>query len=171
MKNTIMIVDDAPEMVRPFIELLSDRYTVIAAPTGKIAIEKMKTKEQDIDLVILDYKLPDMSGLDFLKEIKKLKPRVPVILITAYGNENISVEAFRRGARDYLKKPFNYNELKNIIDFNLKLRLVDKGLERTVLADKTEQFAASLLSGINSLSISYNLQRGIKFINDNYMNK
>lgn len=166
-----MVVDDTPLMLSTFVELLSDSYTVIAVPNGKITIDKMKSNQQDIDLVILDYKLPDISGLDVLKEIKKLKPKVPVILITAYGDENIAVEAFRQGARDYLKKPFYYNELIKKIDFILELRLIDKSQERKVLIDNTEQFAALLLHGINSTSINYNLQRSLKFINDNYMNK
>ncbi len=170
-KNSILIVEDSPEMVYPFVELLSDSYTVITATKGKIAIEKIQSDRQDIDLVILDFKLPDISGLDVLKKIKNIKPHVPVILITAYGDENIAVEAFRNGARDYMKKPFNYNELIKKIEFNLKLRSVDKSKERRVLTDATEQFAASFLYGVNSLSISYNLQRGIKYINENYMNK
>ncbi len=170
-KNTILIVEDTPEIMYPFVELLSDRYTVITVTKGKIAIEKIKSNQQDIDVVILDYKLPDISGLNVLREIKKIKPDVPVIVMTAYGDENIAVEAFRHGARDYIKKPFNYNELINKIEFSLKLKSVDKSQERRVLTDNTEQFTASLLYELNSLSISYNLQRGIKYINDNYMNK
>lgn len=166
-----MIVDDKQEIIHPFIELLSESYNVITALRGKIAIDKMKRNQRDIDLVLLDYKLPDISGLDVLKAIKQIKPCTPVILITAYGDENIAVQAFRHGVKDYIKKPFSYDELIKKIDFNLNLKSIDKCQERKVLTDDTNQFATSSIYDIDSSLICYNLQRCIKYIHDNYMNK
>ena len=69
-----------------------------------------------VDLVLADYKMPDMNGLELLKASKQLNPEVPMVLITAYGSIASAVEAMKAGAYDYLTKPIELEELVHLVD-------------------------------------------------------
>ena len=85
--------------------------------------------------------LPDMSGIDVMREIKDVEPSVLVIIVKASGDEEVAVEAFKGEARDYLKKPFSISELSTKIDFYLALRHADKQRRKNILpgSDKPAQ--------------------------------
>lgn len=99
----ILIVDDDPSLLEAVSAALDPPYAVLTVRTGAGALEVIAS--QTLDLVLLDYRLPDISGLILLRAIKRLFPSVLVILMTGYGSEEVSVDSFRGGARDYLKKP------------------------------------------------------------------
>jgi DNA-binding NtrC family response regulator len=107
----ILVVDDEA-LIRDIIKKgLSQMggYSVEVAQNGKEAIEKL---EKDIfDLVLTDIKMPEMDGLELLKNIKGTRPEVMVILMTAYGSIETAVEAMRIGANDYITKPINFDDL------------------------------------------------------------
>lgn len=105
----ILIVDDDQSVVEALSAALGPFYEVLTAQTGSAALEVIV--QQKPDLVLLDYLLPDVSGLTFLRNIKQFAPSLFVILMTGYGSEGVSVESFRSGARDYLKKPFGLPDL------------------------------------------------------------
>ena len=86
-------------------------------------------QNQNVDLVILDLKLPDQSGLDVLKEIKFLTPEIPVMMLTAVQETRTAVEAMKLGAIDYFLKPFNVEELKMLVE----RALTEKELKERVL--------------------------------------
>ncbi len=86
------------------------------------AAEGLKMLSEDIGVVLLDYMLPDKKGADVLKEIKIRYPSIPVIIITGYGSEEICQEVLRVGAIDYVKKPFDRDEIKTKVELLLKLR-------------------------------------------------
>ncbi|MBI3592103.1 MAG: response regulator [Nitrospirae bacterium] len=119
-KRKILVVDDEPTIIQSIHLLLEDKYELLAASSGKSAVECVKTV--DIDIVILDYMLPGETGLDILRMIKSTKPSIPVILITAYGDEEVAINALRFGAKDYIKKPFNFQDMLNRIEFYVSLR-------------------------------------------------
>jgi DNA-binding NtrC family response regulator len=107
----ILVVDDeAPirEMIKKGLSQMGG-YSVEVAQNGKEAIEKL---EKDIfDLVLTDIKMPEMDGLELLKNIKGTRPEMMVILMTAYGSIETAVEAMRIGANDYITKPINFDDL------------------------------------------------------------
>ena len=107
----ILVVDDeAPirEMIKKGLSQMGG-YSVEVAQNGKEAIEKL---EKDIfDLVLTDVKMPEMDGLELLKNIKGTRPEMMVILMTAYGSIETAVEAMRIGANDYITKPINFDDL------------------------------------------------------------
>ena len=107
----ILVVDDeAPirEMIKKGLSQMGG-YRVEVAQNGAEAIEKI---EKDIfDLVLTDLKMPEMDGLELLKNIKGTRPEMMVILMTAYGSIETAVEAMRIGANDYITKPINFDEL------------------------------------------------------------
>jgi two-component system OmpR family response regulator len=83
--------------------------------------------EEDVDLVFLDLNLGSTSGLDVLRQMREIDPSVLVIIITGYGTVESAVEAIKMGAYDYIKKPFNHDEFREVIDRVMKR----KGLARS----------------------------------------
>ncbi len=161
--SQILIVDNDPG----YVDSLSDAYRIVTVQTGRVAIELVK-RRNDIDLAVIEYRLPDMSGIDVMKEIKDFEPSVLVIIATAYGDEDVAVEAFRGGARDYLKKPFSISELSTKIDFYLALRHADKQRRKNILpASETPAHLGRTPSTV-TLGQYHKIQQAVRFINDNY---
>jgi DNA-binding NtrC family response regulator len=113
-KSSIMIVDDEPDILVVLGEYLSkEGFKVLTASDGKKAIEKVK--ENKVDLILLDMAMPNLNGIETLREIKKLKPEISVIMITAYRDAEKVVEAFRLGAYDCIFKPFDLKYLRQAV--------------------------------------------------------
>jgi len=166
-KKRILVVEDDADIIKVHEELLSDHFTVITASSGMRAIRCLRD-DPAIDLVLLDIKLPDISGIEVLKEIKKIKPCVPAIIITAFGNENVAMNAFRCGARDYIKKPFSNGELLRRIKFCLSLNIIGQGKHRTVLTSEVDDVAADLVSRTKTGRKNHNLQQALNYIHNNF---
>ncbi len=104
-KNQILVVDDEGSMRLALSEALKrGGYAVDTAVDGFDALQKFR--REAFKMVITDVKMPKMSGLEVLKEIKKVSPHTPVIMVTAYGTIQNAVEAMKEGASDYILKPF-----------------------------------------------------------------
>lgn len=99
-------------------------YNVIAVEDGPKALERVKY--EDYDLLLTDNKMPGMTGLELLAEVKKLKPELEVIIITAHGEINQAVEAMKLGALDYLPKPFEDDQLFIAVEKAIKYEALQK---------------------------------------------
>jgi YesN/AraC family two-component response regulator len=165
--SQILIVDDDTALLERYVESLSDAYRVVTAQTGRVAIERVK-RRSDIDLAVIEYRLPDMSGIDVMREIKDAEPSVLVLIATAYGDEEVAVEAFRSGARDYLKKPFSISELSTKIDFYLALMHADKQRRKNILPGSDKPAQPGMPHSAVTLSQYHKIQQAVRFINDNY---
>jgi len=109
--ETILIVDDEKNYLVVLEALLApEGYEVVTENSARSALGLIK--ESDIDLVITDMKMPEMSGMELLDESKKAKPDLPVIMMTAFGTIELAVEAMKKRAFDYITKPFQNEELK-----------------------------------------------------------
>ena len=161
--SQILIVDDDTG----YFESLSDAYGVVSAQSGRVAIERVR-RRSDIDLAVIEYRLSDMSGIDVMKEIKDVAPSVLVIIVTAYGDEDVAVESFRNGARDYLKKPFSISELSTKIDFYLALRHADQQRRKNILPMSNTPAAPGTPPAAVTPSQYHKIQQAVRFINDNY---
>ena len=119
-KKKILIVDDDQDICETLSDILDEEgYDVVTASDGQEALEKIR--QGSFNLVITDIKMPIMDGMALLKEIEKSHTDIEVIVITSYGNEGQQVEAARLGAYEYLNKPLNLDQLKNIIVRALQL--------------------------------------------------
>jgi two-component system response regulator (stage 0 sporulation protein F) len=109
----LLIVDDQMGVRRLISEALLERgYVVDQASSGREALEMLKEKKYH--LIILDVKMPGMSGIETLHEIRKFDPGVSVVLMTAYEELDIVEEAGKLGVEHYLCKPFDLNELRSL---------------------------------------------------------
>ncbi len=106
----ILVVDDK-ELMRDSVAAALSRadYSVVSASSAKAAMEKLA--ERSFDTVITDLQMPEMSGLDLLREIRRLDEQLPVIFMTAYGTVQTAVEAMKHSAFDYITKPFGGDAL------------------------------------------------------------
>ena len=109
-RATILVVEDDAAM-RAFLRevLEEDGYTVEVAAGGRAGIDRVR--QGGVDLVISDVKMPDLDGLDMLREIKAVTPSPHVITITAFGSIDTAIRAVKLGAFDYITKPFDVDQL------------------------------------------------------------
>ncbi len=113
--NKILVVDDEESVRYSFSKLLrAPDYQVSGVQNGSEALEKIK--QDPPDLVILDIEMPGMSGLEVLQQIKHLAPRIPVLIITAYGSSERVITAMKYGAYEYLEKPFDVPHMRTLIE-------------------------------------------------------
>ena len=109
--ETILIVDDEKNYLVVLEALLGpEGYEIITTDNARDALRLVR--ESDLDLVITDIKMPGMNGMVLLEECKKVKPELPVIMMTAYGTIEMAVEAMKNQAYDYITKPFQNEQLK-----------------------------------------------------------
>jgi two-component system, NtrC family, response regulator len=119
--DTILVVDDEKNYLLVMETLLTGAgYEVLTVDSGEEALEQ--TRRNDLDLMITDMKMPRMSGIELMEQLKQVYPDLPVIMMTAYGTVEKAVEAMKKGAFDYILKPFKNEELLLTISKALDLR-------------------------------------------------
>lgn len=112
-QRQILVVEDDHNVRELLVDLLGAMHDVRPTRTGAEALAILK--EEDIALIVLDYLLPDRTGLEVLAEIKATRPGLPVIMITGYGFEWLCVSAFKLGVREYFAKPFDARDLMDAV--------------------------------------------------------
>ena len=128
-KATILVVDDEALIRWSLAERLkAEGYEVLEADTGRAALEKLA---EGVDLVLLDYRLPDTDGVSVLREIKEFDQDILVILLTAFASVETAVEAMKLGAYHFANKPFNLDDVA---------ATVERALETTRLRREVRQF-------------------------------
>jgi two-component system, NtrC family, response regulator HydG len=115
----ILICDDQELMRDSLASVLArEGHDVVAAGDGPQALQRIAAGK--VDLLITDLKMPKMTGIELLQEAKKLKPDLPVVLMTAFATVQTAVEAMKLGAYDYIQKPFEGDEIKLLVDRTLE---------------------------------------------------
>ena len=117
--SSVLLVDDEPGVLFTLSELLTERgHRVIESRSGDDALRKL----DEADAVLTDLAMPGMDGLELVSHIVQRDPTLPVILLTAHGSERVAVAAMKQGAYDYLKKPFDIDEVAVVIERALEAR-------------------------------------------------
>ena len=111
---SILIVDDELPVRESLRMLLKVRYEIHTAPGGEEALEILK--ERKIDLITLDLNMPKLSGIDTLREIRKVNAEIPVVIITGYGTRQEESDARLYGAKALISKPFEISRIIAVID-------------------------------------------------------
>ena len=133
--HRILVVDDEPGVRHSFRKLLENEYLVDTAGDAASAFEKIEAACPD--LVFMDIKMPGISGMEALRNIKESYPDVPVVMMTAYGDTQKVIETIRMGAYDYLVKPLRAENVRDVIAKGLRARRVLKRSDFTVLGAET----------------------------------
>lgn len=132
--ETILVVDDEKNYLLVMATLLSDEgYEVLTEENGSRALETLEKSE--VDLVLTDMTMPRMDGIELLSRIKGSRPDVPVIMMTAYGTVEKAVDAMKKGAFDYITKPFQNEDL---------IRIIRKALEMGRLMRENRELSQAL---------------------------
>ena len=114
--SRILIIEDEASIRRVLTKILSeenDAYQVDDAEDGIIGLEKIKNN--DYDLVLCDIKMPKMDGVEVLEAVKKIKPEIPMVMISGHGDMETAIQTMRLGAFDYISKPPDLNRLLNTV--------------------------------------------------------
>lgn len=155
-KLSILVVEDGQsqrEMLRDF--LIKEGHSVAEAESGDKAIALVM--KGHFDLILLDYKMPGMDGMQVLKEVKRINQEIDVVIITAYGTIETAVDAMKAGAIDYITKPIEFDEL---------LLLVERVSERRMLIRENEILRREIgAKGITSNRIIYRSPKMDSLIN------
>ena len=139
---TILVVDDEALIRWSLTERLkSEGYHVLEAENGRVALEKVT---DGVDLVLLDYRLPDTDGVSVLRKIKEFDQDILVILLTAFASVDTAVEAMKLGAYHFANKPFNLDEV---------VSTVERALETTRLRREVRQYRSNAARPFNLHSI------------------
>jgi len=113
-RENILIVDDE-KLIRWSMKQKLESWSYQVSEAEDIQVALRKISQELPDLVTLDIKLPDGSGIELLKEIKESHPALPVIMITAFGVVDVAVQALKLGAYDFIEKPINFEKLENVV--------------------------------------------------------
>ena len=114
--SRILIIEDEASIRRVLVKILTEenaKYQVFEAEDGLIGTEMIK--KEDFDLVLCDIKMPKMDGVEVLEAVKKIKPEIPMVMISGHGDLDTAVNTMRMGAFDYISKPPDLNRLLNTI--------------------------------------------------------
>ena len=136
--STILIIEDEAAIRRVLVKILSEEnasYIVEEAEDGAAGYEKIKNT--DYDLVLCDIKMPKMDGVELLEAVKKIKPEIPMVMISGHGDMETAINTMRLGAFDYISQPPDLNRLLNTVRNALdKKQLV---VENTILKKKVSK--------------------------------
>lgn len=165
-KYDIMIVDDEPLIRESLYEILRiDGFRAHMASSAEEALQIMG--QQDVDIVLTDMKLPQMSGIELITRIKDVSPETEVIMITGYGSIETAVEAMKGGAYDYITKPINDGEIKLIIDKIVeKKELVEENRDlREIIAETNPVRFCEMIGGSEKMQRVYSIVESVSTSN------
>jgi DNA-binding NtrC family response regulator len=146
-KPTILVVDDEALIRWSLTERLkTEGYEVLEADTGRVALEKLP---EGVDLVLLDYRLPDTDGVTILRKIKEFDPDILVILLTAFATVETAVEAMKLGAYHFANKPFNLDEVAATVERALETTRLRREL-RQLRTNAARPYSLERLVGASS---------------------
>jgi two-component system response regulator AtoC len=148
---TILVVDDEPLIRWSLAERLrADGYEVTEAETGRAALDRIA---DGVDLVLLDYKLPDIDGVTVLRKIKEHDPDILVVLLTAYATIETAVDAMKTGAYHFANKPFNLDDISLTVAKALETTQLRREV-RMLRASQAQPYAFDRIVGASSVMSS-----------------
>ena len=159
-KLKVMIVDDDESIREALFEYVTHALDCETVALADVKSAIVAAKVFKPDLILTDFQMPELSGLDLVREIKAIMPHVSIVMMTAFSGVETAVEAMKLGAEDYLTKPFNFYQLDKLIQKNIAKRVNIKTLDaietdyiELVIAQTGSVQAAAEKLGINASTI------------------
>ncbi len=148
----VLIVDDDEKICEGLEEMLAEEgYETTSVTSGEDAIKKLN--KEDFNIVLTDLVMPGISGMDVLREAKRINPRIHVVMITAFATVESAVEAMKKGASDYISKPFKLHEVQNTLKRILEESKFEEKLMQSANAQKlSKEYNLDIDAVIRSLS-------------------
>ena len=144
MKARVVVVDDEPKMAEAIASALErSGHECVVFTSGREALEEILARAPDV--VVTDWRMEGLDGLELLRKIHAARPATPVILVTAYGDVPSAVAAMRAGAFDYVTKPFDNDELRSLVERALEIRRLkdeNRELRREILGSRDAEVVA-----------------------------
>ena len=144
MKARVVVVDDEPKMAEAIASALErSGHECVVLTSGREALDEVLARAPDV--VVTDWRMEGLDGLELLRKIHTARPATPVILVTAYGDVPSAVAAMRAGAFDYVTKPFDNDELRSLVERALELRRLrdeNRELRREILGSRDAEVVA-----------------------------
>ncbi|MED2007547.1 sigma-54 dependent transcriptional regulator [Brevibacillus borstelensis] len=163
----LLIVDDEPAICASLSFALEDDFDVFTAKDEQTALAALE--QEEIDCVLLDLNLGSTSGLELLSKLKKLRPDLTVIMMTAFGTIESSVAAMKAGAYHYLTKPLHLDEVKLLINKALEFQKLHKRVKVLSAAVKQQQSYAGMIGKSQQMQRIYQLIEKVKDIPSNIL--
>lgn len=163
----LLIVDDEPAICASLSFALEDDFDVFTAKDEQTALAALE--QEEIDCVLLDLNLGSTSGLELLPKLKKLRPDLTVIMMTAFGTIESSVAAMKAGAYHYLTKPLHLDEVKLLINKALEFQKLHKRVKVLSAAVKQQQSYAGMIGKSQQMQRIYQLIEKVKDIPSNIL--
>lgn len=136
--HKILIVEDDNLLARTLKKLFNKRnLEAEIVNNGKEALKKLK-ENPEFSIILTDLVMPEMGGMELIEEVKKFFPEIEIIVMTGYGDIKTAVEAMKKGASDFLTKPFDKEELINIINKLIKKEIIEKDIKKKRVKEKIE---------------------------------
>jgi DNA-binding NtrC family response regulator len=111
----VLLVDDEPSSLDLLTKMLVPQYAIVSANEATGALEMLRTNAAAYDVLISDLNMPGMNGLSLIREVRRIAPRLPIIIITGFSTESSAIEAVNLGVAGYLVKPFRASEVLAVI--------------------------------------------------------
>ena len=145
IEDTVLIVDDEEIILESLTQYLSERGFNVVGVESLSAARKV-ISERNVDIILLDIKLPDGIGLELLNEVAKMEEKPIVIVMTAYGTVDTAVSAMKKGVYDFIQKPFRTKDIELIIKLALDTKKLDKEL-KVLVKTQAEKFGITSIIG------------------------
>ena len=115
----IFVVDDEPQVCKAVSRILRQKYKVTSFNSAQACLARLRASTYKCDLLISDIKMLDMDGLELLRNVKRIRPLLAVLLITGYSDVPLAVRAMKAGARDFIEKPLHRKLLLDAVELTL----------------------------------------------------
>ena len=158
-KLRVLVIDDSPQ-IREFVAeyiLKPNGFQVDIAVDGSEGLQKALSNSPD--LILMDYEMPRMNGPELLRILRQRSRKVPVILMTSHGSEEVVVEVFRLGVQDYITKPFTIDEMMGAIENALSVTRLQR--EKEALTERVVQANQQLEQRLHELNVLYKIGKSI----------
>jgi FixJ family two-component response regulator len=162
----IYVVDDEPQVCKAVSQILRQKYTVTCFETAEACYSRLSESACRCDLLISDIKMPDMSGLELLERVKRVRPLLEVLLITGYGDIPLAVKAIKAGAWDFIEKPLYRHKLLEAVKTALEKHFLTDPIMGKPLSRKEKEVLKLILAGYSNRQIAEAFGRSIRTVED-----